>query len=66
MAYVSGHVFNDPSQKLLFYSAAPGKESAKVDEYEVTTRDGRTDLLTVTPDQIKPLDDIQGWGRGSI
>lgn len=66
MAYVDRIEYTDGIQQMLSASGQPEARFAEVENYIVRTRDGRSDTLTVDPAHIKPLDDIEGWGRGQI
>jgi hypothetical protein len=66
MAYVLQIAYADGIQGMLANSGTPEARFAEVESYVLRTRDGRTDTLDVPPDQVKPLDDIAGWGRGQI
>jgi hypothetical protein len=66
MGLVQSILYTDPIQAMI--AAVGGVESrfAKVYQYVLLTRDGRSDTLTATPDQVKPLEENNGWGRGTI
>lgn len=66
MGFVSQVVFPDAVQQMISTSGIPQARFAEVAQYIIRTRDGRSDIISATPDQIKPLDDIEGWGRGQI
>lgn len=66
MAHVVAIEYVDGINALLGNSATSEARFAEVEDYIVRTRDGRSDLLTVTPEQVKPLEPEQGWGRGQI
>lgn len=67
MAYTIGINFASPEDEARFHNPHGTKRNtAKVDSYMVKTRDGRTDTFTVKPDEIRVLDETNGWGRGSI
>lgn len=66
MAYVLKVVPSDGIQGMLAASGTPEARFAELSGYVVRTRDGRSDILEVKPEEVKPLDDIQGWGRGQI
>lgn len=66
MAHVTAIEYASGVDALLGTSATPEARFAEVEDYVIRTRDGRSDLLTATADQLKPLDTIQGWGRGQI
>lgn len=67
MAYIIGHTFASDADYLQFHTAGhPKRMFAKVESYQVETRDGRNEKFSVTPDEIRPLDSTNGWGRGSI
>lgn len=67
MAYIVDINFATPEDEQRFHNPVGKKRNtAKVESYLVKTRDGRTDQFTVTPDQIRVLDQSNGWGRGSI
>lgn len=66
MAHIIAIEYIDGINALLGTSATPEARFAEVADYIVRTRDGRSDLLVLTPSQASPLDDIQGWGRGQI
>lgn len=66
MAYVLQVLYTTGLQGMLANSGQPEARFAEVDEYVVRTRDGRSDILSLKPDQVSALDDIQGWGRGQI
>lgn len=66
MAYVLQIDYADGIQGMLAASGQPEARFAEVQDYVVRTRDGRSDILVVKPDEVKPLDDTQGWGRGQI
>lgn len=66
MAYVQAIQFADGIQQMISQSGTPEARFAQVDSYVVKTRDGRSDILDIPGDQLKPLDDIAGWGRGQI
>lgn len=67
MAYITTVNYATPEDEAR--ARAPygkNRNTAKVASYIVKTRDGRTDTFSVTPDQIRVLDETNGWGRGSI
>lgn len=65
MAFVLRHEFVSDKDHVQFNTPGhPKRMFAKVKNYIVKTRDARNETLSVTPEQIKPLDDIEGWGRG--
>lgn len=67
MAFIIGHNFATDQDFLQFHTGGhPKRMFAKVDTYLVETRDGRNERFSVTPDEIRPLDSTNGWGRGSI
>lgn len=66
MAHVVAVEYASPIDALLGSSATPEARFAEVADYIVRTRDGRSDVLVTKPDQVTPLDSIQGWGRGQI
>lgn len=67
MAYITGINFATPEDEARFHNPHGTKRNtAKVDTYQVKTRDGRTDTLTVKPSEIRQLDETNGWGRGTI
>lgn len=66
MAYITGIEFATPEDEARFNNPNGKKRNtAKVSEYTVKTRDARTDTFNVTPDQIRVMDETEGWGRGS-
>lgn len=66
MVVVTSVEYTDPIQTLLANSGTPAAASAKVQDYIVRTRDGRSDTIVVPPDQLQPLEVNEGWGRGQI
>ena len=44
----------------------PKRNTAKVAKYLIKTRDGRSETFSVAPDELRVLDETNGWGRGSI
>jgi hypothetical protein len=66
MAFVQQVVPADGIQGMMIATGVPEARFAELSGYIVKTRDGRSDILEVKPDEVKPLDDIQGWGRGQI
>lgn len=66
MAYVVSVAYKDAIQEMIASHGGVNARFAEVECYILRTRDGRTDTLVATPDQIRPLDDIEGWGRGQI
>lgn len=67
MAYITTIEFATPEDFTRFRTPNhPQRNTAKVAHYIVKTRDGRSDTFSVTPNQIRELDETNGWGRGSI
>jgi hypothetical protein len=66
MAFVQGINYTDAIQALIAASGTPQASMAEVQSYIVQTRDGRSDVLDVPPDEVKPLEILGGWGRGQI
>lgn len=67
MAYVLRQEFATDKDHVQFNTPShPKRMFAKVANYIVRSRDANNETFSVTPDQIKTLDDIQGWGRGSV
>lgn len=44
----------------------PGRRFARVVAYDVLTRDSRSEILHVTPENVRELSITDGWGRGSV
>lgn len=67
MAYVI-EVYYENEEELLKASnpSHPGRRFAKASAYDVRTRDGRSEILHVKPEDIRELTVENGWGRGSI
>jgi hypothetical protein len=66
MAYVQTPIYDDAIQELIGNSGTSEARMAEVDAYVVKTRDGRSDLLVVPSEDLRPLEAHQGWGRGQI
>lgn len=67
MAYITGHHFASDEDYLQFHTAGhPKRMFAEVNTYLVETRDGRNERFSVKPEEIRPLESTNGWGRGSI
>jgi hypothetical protein len=66
MAYIQSIAYKDGIQDMVAHSGTGEARFADVDHYVIRTRDGRSDLLVVPPDQVTPLEDNEGWGRGQI
>jgi hypothetical protein len=64
MAYVLQPNYPDPIQAMIAGYGGPEARFAEVETYDVQTRDGRQDRLTVAPDALTPLEINEGWGRG--
>lgn len=66
MGLVQQIIHTDPIQAMIAHIGGAEARFAKVLQYVLLTRDGRSDTLVATPDQVKPLDENNGWGRGTI
>lgn len=67
MAYVIALNYENELEELKAANPAhAGRRFAKVATYDVRTRDARSEVLTVKPDDIRTLSTENGWGRGSI
>lgn len=66
MAFVQSVHYTDGIQDMIARSGSAEARFADVDHYVLRTRDGRSDLLMVNPDELKPIEENQGWGRGQI
>lgn len=66
MGYVLSINYVDALNAMLANSPHSERRFAEVESYVVRTRDGRSDTLSLKPSEIRPLDDIEGWGRGQI
>lgn len=65
MAYVVRQEFASDADHVQFNTSGhPKRMFAKVDRYILKTRDARNEQISAAPDEISPLDDIEGWGRG--
>lgn len=66
MCYVQRVEYDGLGAELMASSgSASNKAFAPVDHYIVKTRDGRVEQLTLSRDQLKPVD-ARDWGRGRI
>lgn len=66
MGFVTHVEFTDAVQQMIGSAGISEARFADVAAYIVRTRDGRSDVISAKPSEIKPLDDIEGWGRGQI
>jgi hypothetical protein len=67
MGYVLSIEFASPEDFTRFHTPNhPQRNTAKVAKYIIRTRDGRTDTFSVAPDELRELDETNGWGRGTI
>jgi hypothetical protein len=66
MGFVTHVEFTDAVQQMISSSGIPEARFAEVAAYIIRTRDGRSDVISAKPSEVKPLDDIEGWGRGQI
>lgn len=66
MGFVQSVVFTDAVQQMMASTGIPEARFAEVQSYIIRTRDGRSDVISAKPEEVKPLDDIEGWGRGQI
>lgn len=67
MAYITDVYYEDTKEHLIASNADhPGRRFAKVTAYDVRTRDARSEVLHVKPEDIRTLETEAGWGRGQI
>lgn len=67
MAAIERLEFDDDGELSKWYSAFhPLRRFAKPSAYIVRTRDAQNITISVKPDQVKPLDQIEGWARGQV
>lgn len=66
MGHVIGHDFASDNDYLQYHTAGhPKRQFAKVERYKLKTRDSRAEQISATPEEVTPLSDIEGWGRGA-
>lgn len=66
MALIQSVVYTDPVQEMISRMGGSESRFADVRSYIVLTRDGRSDTLVVTPENLQALETNNGWGRGTI
>jgi hypothetical protein len=67
MAYVLDRQF--AGTEAILQATAPNhpyRAFAEVEAYICRSRDGRNETFSVAPDDLEPLAENNGWGRGSI
>ena len=66
MALVTNIIYTDPIQQMLAHMGAAESRFATVLQYVLVTRDGRSDTLVAKPEELKAIEENQGWGRGQF
>jgi hypothetical protein len=66
MASVSSVTYTDAVQEMISRSGGPESRYAQASSYVLRTRDGRAEIISVSADQVSPLEPEDGWGRGQV